>query len=186
LTGNTVSENSLGIYLLARFTTLKPNLSDNHVAGNRSKGIAVRSRDGVIGGQFKDNVVMGNDYGIDLNSDNVDNVKVQGNRVVNNSNNGIWIDQGSKNQVKNNVVSDNGNDGIRLEGPGQGNKIQGNQVIGNQDNGIQVNSNSTNAQIKGNEARGNDNYDLDDESGGCGSNTWKSNTFVTRSQDCIE
>ena len=124
-------------------------------------------------------------YGGLNSSSDVVKVKVQGNRVVNNNSIGIWI-EGSNNQVKNNVVSDNGNDGIRLDGPGQGNKIQRNRVIGNQGNGIQVNSNSTNAQITGNEARGNDNYDLDDENGGCGANSWRSNIFVTSNQACIE
>ncbi len=190
LSGNTSSDNPSGIGLYANQNIVNPNISNNHAAGNRTRGIVAYSQGDFNGGQFKGNVVTGNSgWGIWLYGDtSLVKVKLQNNRVVDSSNSGIELEGSNirNNQIKNNTTSDNGSDGIRLEGTGQGNMIQGNQVIGNQNMGINIYLNNTNNQIKSNTVRGNDGDDLNDENGNCDSNTWKNNTFVTRNQDCIK
>ncbi len=189
---NTLVGNDFGIYLLGAESVVKITIRDNYVVNNGSEGIYITTVNGQIqGGQVKNNVVLDNDRGIyfqnDLNisSTNMVNVKVQDNQVVDNDREGIRI-EGSDHQIKNNIVSDNGEFGILLDGTGQGNKITGNKVIGNGSNGIYVSQGSTNAQIIKNQAGANNIGDLFDQNSDCDSNTWKNNTFLTRNQDCIE
>ncbi len=185
LTGNTFSDNHLGIYVVCDETMKNPTISDNHITGNGTHGIWASAGSDFNGGQFKGNVVTNNAW-TGMTVTRSAKVKFQKNRVVNNGETGMAITSGSKNQIKNNIVSDNGINGISLTGSGQGSTIQGNQVNGNQNVGIWVNVGNTNAQIKGNIARGNDANDLYDGNIDCDSNSWKGNTFVTRSQDCIQ
>jgi CSLREA domain-containing protein len=187
--GNTFSDNGgHGIHLNTTDLLDKPKLSENHSTANDSDGFNLNSGVNVVGAQLTDNVATGNDgQGIYVNAGgDLSKVKLKNNRSVNNTADGIWV-EGSRNQLKNNVASDNGTDGIHLDGidPGTGNKLQGNRAQGNFAAGIRISTGITSASIKRNETRGNG-PDLVDENAGCDDNTWQANSYVTRSQACID
>lgn len=99
---------------------------------------------------------------------------------------GIALVNSHGNQVKQNDVMGNGADGVSLQSGSGDNTIMNNQVSGNAGSGIALNLGSANNVVKHNTATGNALFDLSDANPGCGSNTWQSNTFGTRSQACIQ
>jgi CSLREA domain-containing protein len=189
LTDNTAGHNGgEGMVVYAVNRTINPQVTGNMSFDNLLNGIIVTAADNVTEPIISKNYAVGNgENGIRItsvsSSEMVVKVKLQGNRAVNNVFNGILL-EGSKNHVKDNMVSGNLR-GITLYGTGQNNKIQDNRVRGNDNAGILVGMGSTDAQIKGNEARGNG-TDLVDENGDCDANAWRNNRFVTANRACIK
>jgi parallel beta-helix repeat protein len=96
---------------------------------------------------------------------------------------GIHVDT-DNNQLIGNTVTNN-EEGIELEPGASGNLVKSNQANNNTDDGIDVQSGATSNFIDHNTALGNSNNDLKDHNTNCDSNTWKSNTFSTANQGCI-
>jgi parallel beta-helix repeat protein len=88
--------------------------------------------------------------------------------------------------VRNNVIRDNGRNGISVRNGSTGHLIRGNVVEGNTQNGILVAG--QNNRILHNRARGNAVLDLSDTNPGgtCDANTWLGNTFATAAPACTQ
>jgi len=93
---------------------------------------------------------------------------------------GIGI-YGNNNAIDSNSTNNNKGPsgfGILLEQGAQGNVVTGNTANGNVV-GIDAELDASSNTLSGNIAHGNSGEDLDDANRGCGSNTWKSNSFDT-------
>jgi parallel beta-helix repeat protein len=115
------------------------------------------------------NTVSGNEnQGMVVNNSGVPGPPntVNGNTVNDNGSAGIEIDSGPE-TINNNTANDNGASGIFLFGLGNGDTINNNTALNNGGAGFF------------------DNTDLFDFNPGCGSNTWRHNTFGTANQSCI-
>lgn len=175
-----------GIHVNAGNDLERPQITGNHASKNGAAGIDVNSGEDFLGGLLADNVAAGNaGDGLFLNSStSLVKATLRSNRAVANGGRGIRL-EGSRHRVEDNESSDNDDDGIRLEGPGEGSKLRGNRARANLGAGVRLLAGSTAARIQGNAARGNG-TDLVDENPGCDANVWRGNAFVTRNEDCIE
>lgn len=111
-----------------------------------------------------------------------DENKLFNNTAANDADDGIVID-GNRNMLHNNNAFGNAGDGIEVDG--DGNKLTNNKAEDNGESGIDLFSGNANNALTKNVARQNGDYDLMDNTQGCGSNQWSKNKFVTSNQDCI-
>lgn len=103
---------------------------------------------------------------------------VQANKITGSSAEGIKLkSEAEDNLVLSNQVNNNGTQGI--ENAGDRNTFRSNTVNGNVRQGIQMELNANLNLIKSNTAKNNGDVDLQDQSPGCGDNTWQTNNFVT-------
>jgi hypothetical protein len=93
--------------------------------------------------------------------------------------------RGTGNVLKRVRVAENVGDGIRLAGPGGGNKLTGVSANANQGAGIYVDAGNVGNVLKKNVALASDSIDLYDANAACGTNVWKGNVFLLRSEPCI-
>jgi hypothetical protein len=82
-------------------------------------------------------------------------------------------------------ASENAEDGIRLDGPGGGNRVEKCAGTANQGPGVAIRSGSTGNTVQGNVALGNDAVDVVDDNPDCDADVWKKNVFETRGAPCI-
>lgn len=154
----------------------KNRLERNDFSGNGSDGVEVNGdRNTLTGNTANDN---GSD-GIDVDGD--DN-KVVGNTANGNGDNGFEVD-GDRNLFTQNTANGNDDDGFEIDD--DDNKVKANVAMGNSGNGILVELGNTGNSITKNTATGNG-VDLQDQNGDCASNSWKNNTFDTKSPACID
>jgi parallel beta-helix repeat protein len=164
--------------------------------------------------QIQENVATNNPVGIEVevgNGNEIFNNRLAGNNVGDFSK-GVYIKASDKNHIHNNIVSGNLNaigdsQGIEIEGSGNNvsdnavdgnaagisigfhsnsssNKIQDNIVSGNLFYGMAAGTMALGNEIHDNSAEGNGAFDLIDVNPGCGSNTWRNDTFLTAYQSC--
>ena len=98
---------------------------------------------------------------------------------------GIVLVNSSGNNLHQNEASGNGADGVALMFGSKDNNVMHNVAKNNTGSGINVTSGSGDNVLKMNEATTNGSFDLKDGNAACGTNLWRSNTFVTKSQPCI-
>ncbi|MBI4909865.1 MAG: right-handed parallel beta-helix repeat-containing protein [Acidobacteria bacterium] len=98
----------------------------------------------------------------------------------------IYLQNSRDNSIKNNVVTGSGYSGINLASGSRDNIVKNNKLESNAANGIRVDAGSQENEMKSNEAKANGQFDLFDGNNACGTNTWKTNTYVTRNQLCIQ
>jgi len=98
---------------------------------------------------------------------------------------GIHVDS-VNNQVIDNNVAHNHFDGINLDFGATENLIKSNTVEDNGADGINLDFGATHNTVDHNTALGNGDFDLEDDNFHCDANTWKSNTFGTKSDPCIQ
>jgi len=89
-------------------------------------------------------------------------VASHGGRNGNNNGNGIFIENGTENQLKENTANGNAVAGIAI-------------AAGSTDNGV-----------RGNTAQSNSFVDLADDNPNCDNNVWTNNVFNTASKTCIQ
>ena len=138
------------------------------------------------------------------------NINCGGFNVTGSSNNSITSNEISANVMTSRVVGGHvhGGFGIRLREGSNGNTVSGNTLNGNstgfmahnssnnrihgntvkdsQEVGFRISGSSINNAVESNTASDNRFFDLFESQPGCGSNTWKSNTFGTRNRSCIQ
>jgi parallel beta-helix repeat protein len=137
-------------------------LSDNSASHNGANGFEIDDGDSNV---LSSNVAYHNREGLHVNSANN---QVIGNDIGHNHFDGIDLSFGAHdNLVKSNTVEDNGADGINLDFGARHNTIDHNTSLGN--------------GLIGPGA-----FDLEDDNPNCDDNTWKSNTFGTKSDSCIQ
>lgn len=171
--GNVISGNGTsGIAIHADGQTVITNLIGTNESGTsaipNNNGIAVESSNNTIGGSADErNVISGNEFnGIRIgvgsktsaNDNTVENNYIgtgaSGTSAVPNGNGsvegGVRIDEGTDNEILNNVIAGNTANGIRIRGASPSNTVQGNRVgvnangspLGNAHWGIKVETNS--------------------------------------------
>jgi parallel beta-helix repeat protein len=118
---------------------------------------------GLVGQDFDDNVLTGNGF----HTNRGDGVHLDG--------------ESNGNLLRSNDASENGGDGVRLL-DADGNTLKANHMRGNGGTGIRVETGSTQNLLQGNTAEMNFTFDVADLNP-CQANTWKSNNFVTDSED---
>jgi len=133
----------------------------NVLAANRYFGMVLGSS---VNGVIAQNDLSGNGYdGLDLIPNSGDSVA---------------------NTVNNNTVNGNLRNGIRILA--KNSRIYSNVTDGNGAAGIVVELGYSGNQIFNNtSARGNVNFDLEDDNSSCGTNVWSDNVFFTRSLLCV-
>jgi CSLREA domain-containing protein len=157
-------------------------LTDVAANGNRT-GIVLDGQTAVTGAKITRAAAVGNQFdGIALRehviSAKITRVSVVGNTV------GLRV-IGSGAMLKQVRASENTQDGIRLDGPGGGNRVEKCAGNANQGPGIAIRSSSTGNTVQRNVALGNDAVDLLDDNPDCDANVWKKNVFETRGAPCI-
>jgi parallel beta-helix repeat protein len=182
----------------------RTRLNANGAFGNGDQGFILDN------GGLGQNQVTGNwaqwngDEGFDIDTDNN---RLSDNSASYNARTGFKVDDGSynildgnvayhnlegvhvhsaNNQLIDNDVSHNHFDGIDLEPGAHDNLVKSNTVENNGAEGIEVDVGATYNTIDHNTSLGNGDDDLEDENFNCDANTWKSNTFGTKNQPCID
>lgn len=139
LTGNTLTEGSVGIYLM---NTKDSHISSNDISNNHI-GIRFEFCDGCL---LENNNVMDNqDAGVYVAYSS--NIVASSNFLVENINQGFYLNHSSGNIVRENLVADNGA-GIQFH-YSSGNTIVDNNVTGNSEGGITLYYSTSNV-INGN------------------------------------
>jgi parallel beta-helix repeat protein len=141
--------------------------------------------------QIHDLVLTGNSTGVALlnaNDNDVHHNTIHANTGIGGFTPGIGVAlvNAHGNQLKQNEVTGNSADGVSLQLGSDDNTIMNNQVNGNAGSGIALSLGSLDNVVKHNTATGNSIFDLSDANSACGSNTWQTNTFGTKSQACIK
>lgn len=109
---------------------------------------------------------------------------ITGNDVSGNNSAGIWLNQGSANNVTNNTANANGAYGILLSGE-TATRVSGNVTDGNQQAGIVVFGTSVEV-FSNTSSRANKIFDLYDNTSNCSGDLWSGNVFQTSNQSCID
>lgn len=155
------------------------------------------------GNVIRNNTVTNNGYGLTNNGDGIailrqgpfgvtvcpaQRTTIQGNTVTGNADEGIFLPAlSSNNNVRANVVNDNGGDGILVQGPfticprGQFNR----NAPGMCNVPREPRAGSTDNQLVGNRGAGNGHHDGHDDNPDCDNNQWRGNRFVTVNQPCV-
>ena len=182
---------------IAMFATTSNRITNNQVRNNGPyDGIGmIRSHFNFVdSNQVADNIQSNQTTGIRIenagrNPSN-DNV-VTNNLVANNGLDGIQVFAGgSRNQIRFNQVFGNVRDGITVFAGGSNNIIEGNHVRGNREDGIHIRGAAgtfpapTGNQILRNVAFGNAIFDLRDDNPNCGGNVWRGNQAATFTPPC--
>jgi len=120
------------------------------------------------------------------NLDDFSNKNVfRGNTSTGNTIAGFTLNGASNNHLINNVGSNNTGNGIFIEN-GTENQLKENTTNGNGVAGIAIAVDSTGNSVRGNTAQSNSFVDLSDDNPSCDNNVWMSNVFNTSSQACIQ
>jgi len=138
LTGNTVTDGSVGVYLL----NAKGSYIGNNTVSNSDTGIRFESCDR---NTLENNNVTINQDAVYITYSN--NIVASSNFLVGNINQGLYLNHSSENTVRKNVVADNGA-GIRLH-YSTDNAIVDNGLTGNNDGGLTLYYSTSNV-INGN------------------------------------
>jgi len=157
----------------------KNQLFSNWAGWNDDDGFDVDTDDN----RLSDNTASWNRHGFDVDGGDL-NV-LQSNWATHNLE-GIIVADTSKNQVLGNTVTDNTYDGINLRLGAYGTLVKSNAVHDNGADGIDLDWGATNNFVDHNTATGNGANDLEDNNPACDANTWKSNTFGSANQGCIQ
>lgn len=194
INGNNVSGNQYGLLLLNgsdrnRFNT---NMCDSNV---RLDGSTVLHSGCVFMADSSNNTIASNEmtgnglFGVEISRGGGNTVR--GNTILESRAAGMRILNTQSNTILGNTCSRNNQSGIALLGA-SGNIVQGNTTEDNRfgialnvlspDNPIP----STGNTVQGNTALSNTVWDLFDGSVGCDANIWKSNTFGTANEVCID
>lgn len=139
LTGNTVTDGSVGVYLL----NAKGSYIGNNTVSNSDTGIRFESCDRNT--LKNNNVTINQDAGVHIAYSS--NIVASSNFLVGNVNQGLYLNHSSENTVRKNVVADNGA-GIRLH-YSTDNAIVDNGLTGNNDGGLTLYYSTSNV-INGN------------------------------------
>ncbi|HEX4170307.1 MAG TPA: right-handed parallel beta-helix repeat-containing protein [Bryobacteraceae bacterium] len=173
LDGTGVGEIGIGVYgsndsVLGSGTVTNFYYDDIQVQGSGNRLVNLTATSAVLG--------------IDLYSSTQTTVL---NCTANNNIDGIVIEIGSsQNTLISNTASGNEFDGIGLYAVSN-NILRANQTDGNYLHGIYVSEGSSSNLLQANKAHGNTVFDLEDDNTACDANTWKSNSFDTANQPCI-
>lgn len=165
--------NNLGFFLDP--STSQWTLLGNVVeAGDNFTGIVVEGNGNYIAGnRVNDTIVF----------DGSSNNYISGNNV--NGTSLVLIDSSNNVVFGNFAINDSDGSGI-FDFGGSGNSIISNTTVNNKGGpGIWLTGGSTGELVTLNRSLNNTPYDLEDDSPGCGANTWQRNTFKTASQPCI-
>jgi len=179
---NTIEENTYGIKL---------EVSDgSRVLSNRFnqiKQVAIFVRG--PNNSVTENVVRGAFGGINIDGTAGganDNMVVQ-NSISDTMVYGIGVWRAARTVVRNNMITQNKGVGIVLTERSSNNSVEANVVTENRGGGILISEGSSQNTIKDNTAKGNGDgvrsFDLADTSSG---NTWKNNTYDTKTPDTLE
>jgi parallel beta-helix repeat protein len=164
-----------------------------NVATNNPVGVEVEVGDGneIFNNRLAGNNVGDFSKGVYINGSNKNHVH---DNLVSGNLNTIGDSQGIEIEGSNNDVSDNAADGnaagisVGFHSNSSGNKIQDNTTSGNLFYGIAAGPKAAGNEIHDNTAEGNGEgnggFDLIDVNAGCGSNTWRNDTFLTAFQSC--
>ncbi|HVL05439.1 MAG TPA: right-handed parallel beta-helix repeat-containing protein [Acidimicrobiales bacterium] len=182
---------------IALFNSHSNRITNNQVRNNGPyDGIGlVRSNFNLIdSNQVTDNIQSNQTTGIRLenvgfNPSN-DNI-VTNNLVANNGLDGVQVFAGgSRNQIRFNQIFGNVRDGVTVFAGGNNNVIEGNHVRGNREDGIHIRRQAgsfpapTGNQILRNVSFGNALFDLRDDNPNCGGNHWHGNQGATFTPPC--
>jgi len=120
------------------------------------------------------------------NLDDFSNKNVfRGNTSTGNTIAGFTLNGASDNHLINNVASNNNGNGIFIEN-GTENQLKENTANGNAVAGIAIAAGSTDNGVRGNTAQSNSFVDLADDNPNCDNNVWTNNVFNTASKTCIQ
>jgi parallel beta-helix repeat protein len=108
-------------------------INDCRIANNAKHGVSAGDGGVISTSQIDNNA----NAGIRMGADN--DCTVTGNRITNNTHEGIWC-SGGRNEINGNLISDNGRDGIEVQPGGEDNIITGNQLRNNGHTGILIGS----------------------------------------------
>jgi parallel beta-helix repeat protein len=153
---NTATDNGDGISLISTKRTI---VHCNNLSDNLRTGVVV-SGTGRAEGFFEANII----------EDNI---------LCNNGfagGFGVAIFNGSYNIIRDNAVNHDLN-GIFIDTPN--NRVRNNTVNGSLDVGIAIGSSGSPSVVRYNTVLGSGKTDMSDDSGGCGANIWRDNTFMT-------
>jgi len=139
LTGNTMTDGSVGMYLV----NAKGSYIGNNTVSNNNIGIRFESCDRNT--LENNNVTINQDAGVYVTYSS--NIVASSNFLVENVNQGLYLDHSSENIVRENLVADNG-EGIRLY-YSSANTIVDNNVTGNSEGGLTLYYSTSNA-VNGN------------------------------------
>ncbi len=200
VSGMTLTGNNIGIEL---FYSHGNQINGNDISDNGGPG---HNSYGVLLNHSRDNRIDSNK----VNRNSSMNTNCGGFNLAGSSNNSITSNEISANVMTSRVVGGHihGGFGIRLREGSNGNTVSGNTLNGNstgfnshnssnnriqrntvkdsEEVGFRISGSSIDNAVESNTASGNRFFDLFDSQPDCGSTTWKSNTFGTRNQPCIQ
>jgi parallel beta-helix repeat protein len=186
ITGPSAASSASGILLVAinNVDIEGPGLITNF-------GVAINF-EGADSSEVKDVTTTGNLFGFAVNRDFVtpnlndfSNKNVfRGNTSTGNTVTGFTLNGADNNHLINNVASNNGT-GIFIE-DGTENQLKENTANGNSVHGIHIAGGSTKNSVRGNTAQTNTSFDLREDNTNCDNNVWMNNVFNTANQACIQ
>jgi len=150
LTGNKVANNNYGFYM---FSSSNNTLISNTALSNKYGSYLLSSSNNTL---ISNTALNNTQYGIWLDTSS-DNNTLTGNTVANNTNFSIWLDTSSDNNLTNNTVANNTNFSIWLDTSSDNNLT--NNTVANNTHGIVMNSSSNNT-LTGNTASNNNNFGI--------------------------
>jgi parallel beta-helix repeat protein len=186
LVGNTAEDNGADGFDIESSGN---RLVDNVATENNSDGFDIDDEDAdsnrLVGNTAHDN----GSEGFEIDGGSTDNTLIN-NTSTENDNSGFDID-GSDNLLLSNSAVDNGEDGFEVASDneidgGVGNELRNNTATGNDEHGIVLQADADDNVIRQNTAKDNVLNDIQDDTAGCGGNTWFKNKFGTSSQACEE
>jgi parallel beta-helix repeat protein len=184
-TQNSLHNNTTGISI--NISSGDNSVINNAIYGNSEFGVLDYQP---LGDYITSNTVQGNGYGIDVSTTGfsadgggcpLTSAVISGNEVVGNSMDGVLLNNADCGNVKQNVLSANGEDGLQLIASTDS-VITANTADGNRNDGIELNSASTLNSIVNNTMQMNKEFDAADHGTG---NTWTNNHCKTISGDAV-
>lgn len=175
VTGMTVTKACLfGIALQGTDNQLDKNVVT--LSGLDGIGIGPGDRNRVLSNDVSNNVRVGVEISNFSDNNQVKNNIINNNGLVAHEQGGVAIFNGTGNLIANNALNNNFM-GIEIESPG--NVAQRNHVSGSVDTGIFITSFGSPGNVNHNTVFGSGLVDMLDEQRECDSNTWTGNNFVT-------